>query len=102
MNAGAFYKHPGKGGGVLARRREQVLDAAVEVLGAEGARRLTYQAVDRAAGVPTGTTSNYFRNRAALVGGIVEHLTALERREWEALAARPAPAGSAELAAAMA
>ncbi|ANZ15541.1 transcriptional regulator, TetR family [Streptomyces noursei ATCC 11455] len=88
-------------GGTLARRRDQVLDAAVEVLGVEGARRLTYQAVDRAAGVPTGTTSNYFRNRAALVDGIAEHLLTLERREWEALTAGPAPAGPGELAAAM-
>ncbi|KUL35358.1 TetR family transcriptional regulator [Streptomyces sp. NRRL F-4489] len=81
----------------MARRREQVLDAAVEVLGGEGARGLTYQAVDRAAAVPTGTTSNYFRNRAALLGGIVEHLLALERREWEAFAQGPAQGGTGKL-----
>ncbi|MFK0295514.1 TetR/AcrR family transcriptional regulator [Streptomyces sp. NPDC090442] len=86
----------------MARRREQVLDAAVEVLGAQGARRLTYQAVDRAAGVPTGTTSNYFRNRAALVDGIAEHLLVLERREWAALTTGPAPVGPDELIEAMA
>ncbi|MFJ5678482.1 TetR/AcrR family transcriptional regulator [Streptomyces sp. NPDC093097] len=86
----------------VARRREQVLDAAVEVLGDQGTRRLTYQAVDRAAGVPTGTTSNYFRNRAALIDGIAGHLPALERREWEALASGPAPVGPGELADALA
>lgn len=74
----------------------------MEVLGGEGARGLTYQAVDRAAEVPTGTTSNYFRNRAALLGGIVEHLLALERREWEAFTGGPPPAGPGELAEALA
>ncbi|UQA92384.1 TetR/AcrR family transcriptional regulator [Streptomyces halobius] len=86
----------------MARRRDQVLDAAIEVLGAEGTRRLTYQAVDSAAGVPTGTTSNYFRNRTALIDGIVDHLQALDRREWEAFAADTDPADHGELADAMA
>ncbi|MHB6910506.1 TetR/AcrR family transcriptional regulator [Streptomyces sp. DB-54] len=88
-------------GGTVARRREQVLDAAVEVLGAEGARRLTYQAVDRAAGVPPGTTSNYFRTRAALIDGIAEHLLALEHSD-RAATTEPAPGGPGELAAALA
>ncbi|MGG2459572.1 TetR/AcrR family transcriptional regulator [Streptomyces sp. RGM 3693] len=79
-----------------------MLDAAVEVLGSEGARRLTYQAVDRAAGVPTGTTSNYFRTRAALIDGIAEHLLTLERGDWAALDTEPAPVGPGELAATMA
>ncbi|MFJ6749060.1 TetR/AcrR family transcriptional regulator [Streptomyces sp. NPDC091266] len=86
----------------MARRREQVLDAALEVLGAEGSRRLTYQAVDAAAGVPTGTTSNYFRNRGALIDGIVDHLQAVEHREWETFAAGTDPADPGELADAMA
>ncbi|MEU2794482.1 TetR/AcrR family transcriptional regulator [Streptomyces sp. NPDC007100] len=82
----------------MARRREQVLDAAVGVLGGEGARRLTYQAVDAAAGVPSGTTSNYFRNRAALIDGIVDHLQARERRDWEEFARQADPADVPELA----
>ncbi|MEU8686106.1 TetR/AcrR family transcriptional regulator [Streptomyces sp. NPDC048611] len=82
----------------MARRREQVLDAAVQVLGSEGARRLTYQAVDAAAGVPSGTASNYFRNRAALIDGIVDHLQTLEHRDWERFAAAAAPADTGELA----
>ncbi|MEU9125381.1 TetR family transcriptional regulator [Streptomyces sp. NPDC048506] len=82
----------------VARRREQVLDAGIRVLGSEGARRLTYQAVDAAAGVPSGTTSNYFRNRAALIDGIVDHLQVLERRDWETFAAEAAPADAGELA----
>lgn len=48
-------------------RRTALLDAAIEVLADEGSRGLTLRAVDQAAGVPTGTTSNYFDNRADLL-----------------------------------
>lgn len=82
----------------MARRREQVLDAGIQVLGSAGARGLTYQAVDAAAGVPSGTTSNYFRNRTALIDGIVDHVQALEHRDWEAFATAADPADAGELA----
>ncbi|MCT2592064.1 TetR family transcriptional regulator [Streptomyces sp. N2-109] len=64
-------------------RRDEVLDAAMEVLGSGGLRRLTYQAVDGAAGVPAGTTSNHFRTRDALVDGVVAHMVLLDQRDWE-------------------
>ncbi|MFJ8820593.1 TetR/AcrR family transcriptional regulator [Streptomyces sp. NPDC102467] len=48
-------------------RRAALVDAAVDVLAAEGARGLTFRAVDTAAGVPTGTSSNYFTNRDDLL-----------------------------------
>lgn len=51
-------------------RRAALVDAAVEVLAAEGARGLTFRAVDTAAGVPTGTSSNYFTSRDDLLGQI--------------------------------
>ncbi|MFI7009229.1 TetR/AcrR family transcriptional regulator [Streptomyces sp. NPDC050145] len=51
-------------------RRAALVDAAVEVLAAEGARGLTFRAVDTAAGVPTGTSSNYFAHRDDLLGQI--------------------------------
>lgn len=44
-------------------RRTALVDAAIEVLAREGARGLTFRAVDAEAGVPTGTASNYFTNR---------------------------------------
>ncbi|KAA6217387.1 TetR/AcrR family transcriptional regulator [Streptomyces filamentosus] len=48
-------------------RRAALVDAAIEVLAAEGARGLTFRAVDAGAGVPTGTASNYFANRDDLL-----------------------------------
>src|SRR4029453_543707 len=48
----------------------RVLEAAVELLGTEGLRSLTHARVDERAGVPRGSTSNYFRTRAQLLIGV--------------------------------
>ena len=48
-------------------RRGALLDAAIEVLAREGARGLTFRAVDTEAQVPAGTASNYFDNRDDLL-----------------------------------
>ncbi|KJS53781.1 TetR/AcrR family transcriptional regulator [Streptomyces rubellomurinus] len=48
-------------------RRTALADAAIEVLAREGARGLTFRAVDVEAGVPKGTASNYFSNRDHLL-----------------------------------
>ncbi|WP_171166776.1 TetR/AcrR family transcriptional regulator [Streptomyces sp. I05A-00742] len=44
-------------------RRTALIDAAIDVLAHEGARGLTFRAVDARAGVPVGTASNYFSSR---------------------------------------
>ncbi|MEU9943235.1 TetR/AcrR family transcriptional regulator [Streptomyces lavendulae] len=49
------------------QRRTALVDAAIEVLAKEGARGLTFRAVDSEAAVPIGTASNYFRNRDELL-----------------------------------
>ncbi|MFH8598033.1 TetR/AcrR family transcriptional regulator [Streptomyces sp. WAC 06783] len=48
-------------------RRAALVDAAIEVLAKEGARGLTFRAVDTEAAVPAGTASNYFANRDDLL-----------------------------------
>ncbi|MER7479115.1 TetR family transcriptional regulator [Streptomyces sp. NPDC126510] len=45
------------------QRRAALVDAAIEVLARDGARGLTFRAVDAEAAVPAGTASNYFANR---------------------------------------
>lgn len=49
------------------QRRAALVDAAIEVLAREGARGLTFRAVDTEAAVPVGTASNYFANRDDLL-----------------------------------
>ena len=56
-------------------RLSLVTQAAVEVLGLEGAAGLTHRAVDRHAGLPEGSTSNHFRSREALINAISQFLT---------------------------
>jgi DNA-binding transcriptional regulator YbjK len=48
-------------------RRAALVDAGVEVLAREGARGLTFRAVDAEARVPVGTASNYFTSRDDLL-----------------------------------
>ena len=55
-------------------RRIALLDAAIEVMAADGARGLTFRTVDARAGVPVGTASNYFDNRDDLLTQVGVHL----------------------------
>jgi DNA-binding transcriptional regulator YbjK len=48
-------------------RRNQILDAAIDILCDDGVGGLTHRQADTRAGVPAGTTSNYFRTRQALL-----------------------------------
>lgn len=48
-------------------RRAALVDAAIEVLARDGARGLTFRAVDTEAAVPPGTASNYFSSRDDLL-----------------------------------
>lgn len=55
----------------MAALRDRALDAGVELIGTQGMRALTHVRVDEQAGLPRGSTSNYFRTRAALVEAVV-------------------------------
>lgn len=76
-------------------RRTALVDAAIEVLAADGARGLTFRAVDAAAALPAGTASNYFANRAALLAQAAERIHVRLRPDDATIAAmirdRPAP-----------
>lgn len=79
-----------------AATRKRTLEAAVELLGAEGVRALSHARVDERAGLPSGTTSNWFRTRRALLGGIVDWIAERERADF-APGARPRISGVEEL-----
>jgi AcrR family transcriptional regulator len=55
-------------------RRDEVLEAAIQVTSERGVRGLTHRAVDDAGRLPAGTTSNHFRSRQALTAGTFERL----------------------------
>ena len=83
-------------------RRTTILDAAVSVVGAGGARALTHRAVDAAAGLPAGSASNLFRTREALLVGLVERCVERERAAWVEAVDAAGPASPRALAAALA
>lgn len=72
----------------MATTRDRALDAALALVGEQGIRALTHARVDERAGLPKGSTSNWFRTRDALVAGVVTHLAERERADF---AAAPLP-----------
>ncbi|MBZ2197918.1 TetR/AcrR family transcriptional regulator [Occultella gossypii] len=62
------------------KRSEAVAEAAITLLADRGMRGLTHRAVDEAAGLPPGSTSNLARTRAALLELTMSRLTELEER----------------------
>lgn len=60
-------------------RRDLLCDTAIQILAVEGGRGLTHRAIDREAGVPIGTTKNYFPTREAILTAAAARMTALHR-----------------------
>jgi DNA-binding transcriptional regulator YbjK len=54
-----------------AERRRVLADAAVHVLAHQGTRGLTHRAIDNEAGVPRGTSSNFFATRDLIIDAIL-------------------------------
>ncbi|MFF4585830.1 TetR/AcrR family transcriptional regulator [Streptomyces sp. NPDC001388] len=73
-------------------RTDLVADTALALLAERGMRGLTHRAVDEAAGLPQGSTSNLARTREALLGLAVRRLAEREARVL-ALEEMPDPSG---------
>jgi AcrR family transcriptional regulator len=79
-------------------RRPQLLDAALAVVAHKGMKGLTHRAVDAAAGLAEGTTSNYYRNRAALVEAVLDRLLELDADLLRNVGPAGPPSNATELA----
>ena len=73
----------------MASTRDRALDAALALVGEQGIRALTHARVDERAGLSKVSTSNWFRSRDALLGGVVAWLAETERAEFAATEAPP-------------
>lgn len=82
----------------MATRKQTIVDAAIRVLGSSGSRGLTHRSVDGEAGLPSGSTSNYFRSRQALISGIVERMEELDYQDWARQSPAPVVESPAEFA----
>lgn len=72
-------------------RRTQILDTAIDILCDDGVGGLTHRQVDGRAGVPAGTTSNYFRTRQALLEATAARTVDLHWQRVEQLSAAIGP-----------
>lgn len=85
------------------QRRRELCDAAIGLLAEHGPKGLSHPRVDRAAGVPEGSTSYYFRTRTALIRAVAERVAELDlvdlRSVTEADAGTSRQAAVAKLAA---
>lgn len=59
---------------LVAARRDQILDAAAKVFAAKGFHSATIKDVAKEAGIADGTIYNYFKNKPALLLGILERI----------------------------
>jgi DNA-binding transcriptional regulator YbjK len=76
------------------RRRAELLEAAIHLIGAQGIDAVTHRAVAAEAGVPPASTSYYFRSKDELIH---EALRTLAEREIERLRERRAALGNEAL-----
>ncbi|MHB1432788.1 MAG: TetR/AcrR family transcriptional regulator [Streptosporangiaceae bacterium] len=58
-------------------RRRALADAAIAILAGQGSHHLTHRTVDRRAGVPVGTTANYFPQRDDLLDAAARRIVEL-------------------------
>ncbi|HEY2500679.1 MAG TPA: TetR family transcriptional regulator C-terminal domain-containing protein [Mycobacterium sp.] len=80
------------------QRRQELCDAAIQVLADEGAKGLSHIKVDRHAQKPDGTTSVHFRTRKALIYAVAARVAELDMREFvSAMDATHDAAGSTDL-----
>ncbi|MFE6273319.1 TetR/AcrR family transcriptional regulator [Streptomyces goshikiensis] len=83
-------------------RRTLIADTAIDLVAAAGLRGLTHRAVDAAAGLPSGSTSYYFRTRTALIGACYQRLAELDLGDVDADGPPPAEVDRGAAAAALA
>jgi AcrR family transcriptional regulator len=72
-------------------RRRALADAAIALLASAGVHGVTHRSVERAAGLPAGTASNYFRDREALLVAAAERVVELHHADLDTAAATAPP-----------
>jgi AcrR family transcriptional regulator len=80
------------------QRRAQLADAGIELLVESGVHGVTHRTVDRRAGLPAGTASNYFRSREALLMAIARRVVEQHQADMADAARAHRPSGKGGVA----
>jgi len=70
---------------VLSDRKQQILQAAIEIIASKGYGRLTMRALARASGIKLGALQYHFRTWEDLLRALASYIGDAYRRSWEAL-----------------
>ncbi|WP_433497579.1 TetR/AcrR family transcriptional regulator [Sphaerimonospora sp. CA-214678] len=81
---------------MFSQRAALIADTAIVILAERGARGLTHRAVDEAASLPPGSTSNHARTRAALLELALSRLVERQEEAFSAALAAIAPGEGGE------
>jgi DNA-binding transcriptional regulator YbjK len=79
-------------------RRQALTDAAIEILGTAGIHELSHRTVDRRAGVPAGTASNYFRSRDELLAAAAHRVLQVHAQDMYDAEGAPADGAAPDAA----
>lgn len=80
------------------RRRNALLEAAIELIGTGGPSAVTHRAVAKGANVPPAATTYYFNGLADLLHKVREHVARREDESLHAAMEAPMPEGAEEVA----
>lgn len=78
-------------------RRAEICRAAVTLAARGGSHAVTHQGIDAELGISKGSTSYYYRTRAALITAVADHLAAGSRTAFEDLLAQRSGGEPADL-----
>ncbi|MFF2077686.1 TetR/AcrR family transcriptional regulator [Kitasatospora sp. NPDC058162] len=81
--------------GLTPPRPTLIADAAIDLIAEAGLRGLTHRAVDDAAGLPAGSTSNLARTRAALLELVLTRIVERETADYPVFAEEQHPRAAA-------
>jgi AcrR family transcriptional regulator len=80
------------------QRRARLADAGIDLLVESGVHGVTHRAVDRRAGLPGGTASNYFRSREALLVAVARRVVEQHQADMAHTARSHPPSGKGSAA----
>ena len=69
----------------LSERKQEILQAAIEIIASEGYGKLTMRAVARASGMKLGALQYHFRTRDDMLRALAAYIEDAYRRSWETL-----------------